>query len=265
MLLAVAIAVLISPLTASLARQPDLLVQARYACTDCLEGMSSDLRPCAASASERAAFGDVIVRLALTPGTDVDSPMYARGTVTASASDGLGRKVASCVEERLRQLECLQPCYVDHDGPIDIPLGEPRPLLPELSDLLPRWRAYKDSSWLTRWWRGRRFVRSLAADIRLTPEGCLWIPDALNLHVGLMAWEKRLGHGLPSAALYGFARGPTKARWQASWDRGYQVSANEAILVDEGPSVHDREGGREWREYDGTGGVRICLMPLDAA
>jgi len=256
---AAAIAVLASPFGASHARQPDLLEQARYQCTDCIARMPSHLVRCAAEAKERTAFGDVIVKLSRTPGTGRDAPEYARGTITASATDGLGPKVARCVEEQLRQLDCLPPCYVDQRAPLDIPLGDPRPVLPAAPELLPRWHAYKDSSWLTRWWRGWRFERSLAPDVRLTPDGCLWIPDALNLHAGLVAWEKSLGQELPSAALARFTRGPTDARWPASWDRGYQATTEDAILVDEGPRRND---GPDWREYDGTTGVRVCLLPL---
>jgi hypothetical protein len=257
--LAVGLAWTVSAASASRANEPDLLAQARYACDRCIEQMPRYLETCAGPAGDRPKFGDVIVRLHHQAGTGADNPVFAKGTVTASPTDGLGTSVGRCVEERLRQLDCLSPCYVDLSFPIDIALGDTKPLLPDVSELVPHWRAYKDSTWLTRWWRRRRFSRTLPADVRLTPDGCLWLPQADNLRAGLDAWQKRLGHEIAASALRRFARPPTGGHWEPSWDRGYQISAEEAILVDYGPVIDDH---RDWHEYDGSAGIRVCLVPL---
>jgi hypothetical protein len=234
-----------------------LLVEARYACADCLAQLPAYLRPCLDLVADHpGAFGDVIVTLRRQPGRD--DPKLARRNLTAAATDGLGPRVAKCAEERLRQSDCLTSCFVYRIDPVDILLGDPHPLLPQLSDLLPRWRAYKESSWITRWWRGRSLRNSLSADVRLTPDRCLWIPEAMNLREAVLTWEKRLGHSLPPSALARFGV-VTTLRPNATWDRGYQISTDEAILVGEGFGIDDRQ---DWREYDDTRGIRICLEPM---
>jgi hypothetical protein len=259
-MLAVALAALVGGHAASHASQPDLLVEARHACTDCVEEMPAYLQPCLDLARDRpGVFGDLVVTA--TPQPDQDDPGVARRRLTVSATDGLGPQLANCAQERLRQSECLTACFVYRIRPLDVRLGTPHPILPRASDLLPLWRAYKESSWLTRGWRGRSLRQSLSADVRLTPDRCLWIPETINLREGLLAWEKGFGHPLPPAALERFGLVTTQ-RPKANWDRGYQISTGEAILVGEGLGIDDR---LNWREYDETRGVRICLVPMAGA
>jgi hypothetical protein len=209
-------------------------------------------------AARPGAFGDVVVT-AQQPGRV--HPGLARKNLTAFATDGLGTQVGACAQQRLRQSECLTSCFVYRSAPIDVVLGDPHPILPPLADLLPRWRDYKESSWVTRGWRGRNLRKNLSPDVRLTPDRCLWIPEAMNLREGLLAWEKRLGPSLPPSALARFGI-VTMQRPKANWDRGYQISTEEAILVGEGFGIDDRQN---WREYDETRGIRICLVPIAGA
>ncbi len=239
------------------ADSPDPRDVAEWQCTQCTSKIQAASRACASRARKDGKFGDVIVKLASTKPLTGDYTKSIPVTTTAEATGGLEKKDARCVKDKVDALACAGNCYLVDESVLDIPVGEPRPLLPPAGELVPVWRKYLDSGSLTGWWRRRSLSGMLTDDFRITPEGCLWIPWTDNVRVGLMLWLAQTGNEIPFSAVMQLKQASNDPHWPMRWDSGRVLADGHSVLVDDGPLLN---ASRNWREYDGTSGTRICLV-----
>ncbi len=244
---------------------PDPLIIAAGECTACVDPFRQGAEACSQAATNEGRVGDAMVRFEVRP--TEGSPPFA-----LSATLGLEGRDKRCIKSRAEALltgDCARACVLAGQSMLDVQVGQPRPLLPPIDDILGPWIRYRASSFpLARWWKRWRLTRLLPQDVKTTPERCLWIPATVNLGESLGLWERELRAPLPAASVARIGRPerPSVAPIIAAnaRPRAWRVAEQVVLLEDAAPAAGRRAapGYDEWQEYNEGSGVRLCLVDV---
>ena len=210
-------------------------------------------------------FVDVMVRF--------DDSEQSKPRTVVSATPGLTKDDVACVTGEAVRLgaQCSLDCSASGHPNLNVSVGKPRPLLPEVRELVDRWNRYRHSSWtISRWWRHWRLASILPESVKTTTHRCLWVPATVNLGAALALWERQLGNPLPTSDVGRVGRPqqpPLDPRVAvAIQPKGWLVGENLVLLEDSAPAIGSRipPGEDGWQEYNDGSGIRLCLVDRTA-
>jgi hypothetical protein len=186
-----------------------------------------DVDQCERQAARRGKAGDVVFRLREDRHRVVVDARKTRGLDNETLScvkRALGRALRSDPEVRERVANLVDTGVLDI-GEEDIPVGRASAsALPPVATLLSK--------------SPRDLKAVLSADVTVQPDGCLWLPNTVNVARSRDAWLETLGKPLDSRWSPVFARLGTsfrvQSRLQRVWTSVYIVDAHSAVVVQRG-------------------------------
>jgi hypothetical protein len=199
-----------------------------------------DVDQCERQAARRSKTGDVVFNLRQDRHRVVVDARKTRGLdseALACVKRALGRALRSDAEIRDTVADLLDAGAVDV-GEDDVPVGRtPAPALPPVATLLSKWKPVVDRHAASTA-SSRELKAILPADVTVQPDGCLWLPNTVNVGRARDAWLETLGKPLEPRWSPAFARLGTsfrvQSRLQRVWTSAYIVDAHSAVVVQRG-------------------------------